>query len=58
MTIEEIAQYAGVRPAAVRAAISHRALHGVTTDPHNPGNWMVRREEVDRWVATLSKPKR
>jgi hypothetical protein len=55
MNIEEIAQYAGVSPAAVRAAIAHHALHGVTTDPNNHENWMVRREEVDRWVATLPK---
>ena len=58
MTIEEIAQYAGVRPAVVRAANSHRTSHGVTTDPNNRGNWMVRQTEADRWVATLPKPNR
>jgi len=34
----------------------HRAsgvARGVTTDPNDPGNWMVRRGEVDRWIATL-----
>jgi hypothetical protein len=30
-------------------------LHGVTTDPNNPDNWMIRQTEVDRWVATLPK---
>jgi hypothetical protein len=55
MTIEEIAQYAGVSQTVVRAAVAHRALHGVTTDPLNPGNWMVRQTEVERWVATLPK---
>jgi hypothetical protein len=55
MNIEEIAEYAGVSPALVRAAIAHRALHGVTTDPNNPDNWMIRQTEVDRWVATLPK---
>jgi hypothetical protein len=39
----------------VRAAIAHRALHGVTTDPNNPDNWMIRHTEADRWVATLPK---
>jgi hypothetical protein len=55
MSIEEIAQYAGISQAVVRAAIAHRALHGVTTDPNNPDNWMVRQSEVDRWAATLPK---
>jgi hypothetical protein len=55
MNIEEIAQYAGVSPAVVRAAIAQRALRGVTTDPNNPENWMVRQTEVDRWVVTLPK---
>jgi hypothetical protein len=55
MTIEQIAQYAGVSQSVVRAAISHRTLHGVITDPNNPENWMVRQPDVDRWVATLPK---
>ena len=36
MTIEGIAQYAGISPAVVRAAIAHRTLHGVTADPKTP----------------------
>jgi excisionase family DNA binding protein len=50
MNIEEIAQYAGISLPVVRAAIESRDLNGVTTLPQNPGQWMVRRDEVDRWV--------
>lgn len=53
MNIEEIAKYAGVSPAAVRAAIEDHELSGVTRQPRNPGLWMVHRNEVSRWVATL-----
>ena len=58
MNMEEIAQYAGVGLPVVRAAIESRELNGVTTHPRNPGQWMVRRDEVDRWVATLPPPER
>jgi len=53
MSIEEIARYVDANPSAVRAAIENRALEAVTTHPRNPGSWMVRRDEVDRWAATL-----
>lgn len=58
MDIEEIAQYAGIGPAAVRAAIVERELNGVTTYPGNPGHWMVRRDEVDRWIETPPQAQR
>jgi hypothetical protein len=53
MNIEETAEYAGTSEAAVRAAIERRQLEGVTTHPRSPDQWMVHRDEVDRWVATL-----
>jgi hypothetical protein len=58
MNIDEIAQFAGISAAAVRAAIEEPELNGVTTHPRNPGHWMVRRDEVDRWTATLPKRER
>jgi excisionase family DNA binding protein len=53
MSIEETAEYAQTSAAAVRAAIERRELNGVTTHPRGPGQWMIQRDEVDRWVATL-----
>lgn len=58
MNIAEIARYAGTSPATVRAAIERRDLEAVTTHPRSPGHWMVRRDEVDRWVAKLPKGER
>lgn len=56
MNIDEIAQYAAVSPVTVRRAVEHRELNAVTTHPKTPGHWMVRRDEVDRWIATLPEP--
>jgi hypothetical protein len=53
MNIEEIAQRAEVSLAVVRSAIERRQLNAVTTHPKNPGQWMVRRDDGDRWIAKL-----
>ena len=53
MNIEEIAQYANVSVGVVRGHIERRKLNAVTTHPSAPGQWMARRDEVDRWSATL-----
>jgi excisionase family DNA binding protein len=52
MTVAEAAEYAGVSVAAIRQALTERALDGVTTHPLAPGRWMVEKSEVDRWLAT------
>jgi excisionase family DNA binding protein len=52
MTLDEVAEYAGVSVATVVKALAERTINGVTTHPRAPGQWMVEKTEVDRWLAT------
>ena len=52
LNIQEIAQHSGASPSVVRAAIEKPGAEAVSTQPANPGHWMVHQDEVDRWVAT------
>jgi excisionase family DNA binding protein len=52
LTIDEAAEYAGVSVSIIRQALTERAMNGVTTHPRDPGRWMVKKSELDRWLAT------
>ncbi len=54
LDVPAAAQYAGVTRDDVQAAIKTGQVPAVTAHPRSPGVWMVRRADLDAWVATWS----
>lgn len=50
---EELAQAGDVPLADVRAAISARSLHAVTTHPTAGGRWRIHVRDGDAWLRTV-----